>query len=232
MFGAQVKGIRGADSQVKSLKDVGEYDVWTHVIISSGQQGELMGFSYAVGGQVSGAPGVNATKLDTNMRVANQFVDESMSVYAIALQIERRTRRVFQDASIVPPEVPPGSKKPYQATYTDMKELESTTLFRMHVGGDKPFAEGLLTWFAEAGGFYGSTAQTGEAIIANNVPTPASARRWEFKLPIGRIEKFWAELSWPGGSPVIQNFPDSDPAVAGKIGIIIRLLGVRARGVQ
>jgi hypothetical protein len=232
MFGAQVKGIRGADGVVKTLKDVGEYDVWTHIIVSSGQQGELLGFTYQVGGIVSGTAGVNATKLDTNMRVASQFVDESMSVYAIAIQIERLTRAVFQDLSIVPPEVAPGSKKPFQATYRDFKEMEAHTLFRMHVGGDKPFSEGMLTWFAESGGLYGSTAQSGESIIANNVPTIASARKWEFKLPIGRIEKFWCELIWPQGSPTFSVFPDSAPAVPGRVGVYVRLLGVRARGVQ
>jgi hypothetical protein len=225
MFGAQVKGIRGADGVVKTLKDVGEYDVWTHIIVSSGQQGELLGFTYQVGGIVSGTAGVNATKLDTNMRVASQFVDESMSVYAIAIQIERLTRAVFQDPSGAPP-----AKVPFQATYRDFKEMEAHTLFRMHVGGDKPFSEGMLTWFAESGGLYGSTAQSGESIIANNVPTIASARKWEFKLPIGRIEKFWCELIWPQGSPTFSAFPDT--SVLGRVGVYVRLLGVRARGVQ
>lgn len=230
MFGAQVKGIRGADGVVKTLKDVGEYDVWTHIIVSDQQQGELLGFTYQVGGIVSGTAGANATKLDTNMRVASQFVDESMSVYAIAIQIERLTRAVFQNpyAPLVD-----NSKLPYQATYHDFKEMEAHTLFRMHVGGDKPFSEGMLTWFAEAGGLYGSTALSGEEIVANNVPTIASARRWEFKLPIGRVEKFWCELLWPGGSPTIGVFPASPTAdVHGKIGVYVRLLGVRARGVQ
>jgi len=228
MFGAQVKGIRGADGVVKTLKDVGEYDVWTHIIVSSGQQGELLGFTYQVGGIVSGTQGVNATKLDTNMRVASQFVDESMSVYAIAIQIERLTRALFQN-----PVTEELGKLPYQATYDDFKQMEAHTLFRMHVGGDKPFSEGMLTWFAEAGGLYGATATSGEDIVANNVPTIASARKWDFKLPIGRIEKFWCELLWPGGNPTFGVFPQSPTAdVAGKIGVLVRLLGVRARGVQ
>jgi hypothetical protein len=229
MFGAQVKGIRGADGVVKTLKDVGEYDVWTHIIVSDDQQGELLGFTYQVGGIVSGTGGVNATKLDTNMRVASQFVDESMSVYAIAIQIERLTRAVFQVHTGSPVD-----QYPYQATYRDFKEMEAHTLFRMHVGGDKPFSEGMLTWFAEAGGLYGSTALSGEEIVANNVPTIASARKWEFKLPIGRIEKFWCELQWPGGSPSFGLFQGFSPPSAdhGRVGVYIRLLGVRARGVQ
>ena len=230
MFGAQVKGIRGADGIVKTLKDVGEYDVWTHIIVSNNQQGELLGFTYQVGGIVSGTSGANATKLDTNMRVASQFVDESMSVYAIAIQIERLTRALFQD--FPDPDDKESVKVPYQATYPDFKQMEAHTLFRMHVGGDKPFSEGMLTWFAESGGLYGSSVTAGEEIVANNVPTIASARKWEFKLPIGRIEKFWCELLWPGGSPTFGFFSGSPGTVHGKVGVYVRLLGVRARGVQ
>jgi hypothetical protein len=173
-----------------------------------------------VGGQISGAPGVNSTKLDTNLRVPSQFVDESMSVYAIACQIMRLTPARYQGV--------PGDGA-YTATLDDFRSIEAHTLMRMHVGGDKPFAEGLVTWFAEAGGIAGmSNANNGE-VLANNVPTIASARQWRYHLPIGRIEKFWAELSWPNGAATIGNFQSGN---AGRMGLIIRLLGVRARGVQ
>ena len=100
----------------------------------------------------------------------------------------------------------------------------------MHVGGDKPFAEGLVTWFGEGGGLYGmSNANNGE-VLANNVPTIAAVRRWEYKLPIGRIEKFWAEFEFPRGAPIIDLIPESQ--TAGYVGVMVRLLGVRARGVQ
>lgn len=219
-FGAQVKGIRGADAQVKTLKDVGDYDVFTSIILQSGQTGELMGFSYAVGGQTSGVA-INATKIDTNMRVANQFVDESMSVYAVAIQVERLTQSRFQEDT---------NDGPYTLTLDDFRSIEAHTLFRLHVGGDKPFAEGLVTWFGEGGGIAGmSNANNGE-VLANNVPTIAAVRRWDFRLPIGRIEKFWCELLFPARSPTIQNIPNTNRA--GRVSIKVRLLGVRARGVQ
>ena len=223
MFGAQVKGIRGADAQVRSLKDVGEYDVWTTIVVQNAQAGELMGFAYSVGGQVAGAAGINATKIDTNMLVANQFVDESMSVYAVACQIKRLTEAAFQQVA---------GDGTFTATLADFEAIETHTLFRLHVGGDKPFAEGLLTWFPEAGGLAGMSQVNNAELISNNVATPASARKWEYKLPIGRIEKFWAELSWPRVGPAISLHPGSAGARNGRVGIIVRLLGVRARGVQ
>lgn len=221
-FAAQVKGIRGADAQVKTLKDLGEYDVWSKICLSTLQAGELLPFAYGVGGNVPGsgaAAGTVANKLDTNLRVANQFVDESMSVYAIAIQIERVTAPAFQAAGM--------GGASYTTTLADWEQIEAHTLFRMHVGGDKPFAEGMICWFPEAGGPAGSTQVNNAEIITNGVATVHSARKWDLKLPIGRIEKFWGEFSWLRATLVLAG------AAGGcRVGVITRLMGVRARGVQ
>lgn len=215
-FAAQVKGIRGADAQVKTLKDLGEYDVWSKVCIATLQAGELLPFAYGVGGNVPGSfAAIVANKLDTNLRVANQFVDESMSVYAIALQIERVTAAGFTNLGAS-----------YTTTLADWEQIEAHTLFRMHVGGDKPFAEGLVSWFPEAGGPAGATQVNNAEIITNGVATVHSARKWDLKLPIGRIEKFWGEFSWLRATLVIAGGPNA------RVGLITRLMGVRARGVQ
>lgn len=227
MFGASVKGIRGADAQVKTIKDVGEYDLWSKIIVNNAQAGELLAFSYQVGGIVSGSA-VNANKLDTNMRTTGQLVDESMAVYGIAIQIERVTAPRFQAVAL-----------PYLTQAGDFLSLEMATLFRFMVGGEKPFAEGLVTWFAESGGAWGVSSGIAGAggligsidFMCNNVPTYASLRKWEYKLPIGRIERFWGEFSWPGSAPAIGAFPAAT-GTAGRIGIIVRLVGVRARGVS
>jgi hypothetical protein len=222
MFGASVKGIRGADAQVKTIKDVGEYDLWSKIVIRNAQAGELLAFSYQVGGIVSGSLGVGANKLDTNMRTTGQLVDESMAVYGIAIQVERETGLRFQAA---------GAPGGYNIIPQDYAEIEMDTLFRFMVGGEKPFAEGLVTWFAESGGIWGSLGAGAGALLTNNVPTYASLRKWEYKLPIGRIERFWGEFSWPGNAPVIAVFPAAT-GIAGMVGIIVRLVGVRARGVS
>jgi hypothetical protein len=230
MFGASVKGIRGADAQVKTIKDVGEYDLWSKIIVNDQQAGELLAFSYQVGGIVSGSAGVNANKLDTNMRTTGQLVDESMAVYGIAIQVERATARRFT-----------GAAAEYFVNHLDYMNIEMATLFRFMVGGEKPFAEGMVTWFAEAGGIGGSPASLAAAgaapagfeFLANNTPTYASLRKWEYKLPIGRIERFWGEFSWPGTPPTISVFPQNAlSGTRGRVGIIVRLVGVRARGVS
>lgn len=207
---AQITGIKGADGTIRTIRDEGEYDVWSTVVVSKTQATDLFFFSYSIGGAVP-ATGATATRLETNLHVNNQFVDESMNVYGIALQFGRwspkRLTKEANDTAVVT---------------ADLFQLEAYTLFSFFVGGDKPFAEGKVTWFGEAGGWYGH--DTSQAIVANNVPTPASARVWSMKysLPIGRIEKFWGVLAFPGGALSLTN-----PVVA-----VCRLLGVRARGVQ
>ncbi len=215
MFAGQVKGLRGADGAVRTLKDVGEYDVWSTVIIPQTPAGELNAFSYGVGGNISGSgvggnPVVTANKQETNMRTPNQFVDESMNVYGVAIQPCKLTKGGYLAG---------GADK--AMTLASFLILESDVLFRFHVGGDKPFAEGRVTWFPAGGGTY-ATLAAASVNITNHLPTHAAIRRWEYTLPIGRVEKFWGEFSVPRASA----------AMAEAMAVVVRLLGVRARGVQ
>lgn len=217
----QVQGFRTAEGDIQLIKDVGEYDVWSSVVATSSQQAPLIFFSYGFGGNIPGAPNnARATRLETNMYVPNQFVDESMNVYAIALTICRETPWPLIDTAVAPQD--------YVAVYPDFIDIEAKTLFGFFVGGEKPFAEGRVTWFAEAGGFYGFSTSTNTDIIANNVPTPASARVWKYTLPISRVMKFWGQLDFLRG-PLNLGVESETPV---GIEIVCRLLGVRTRGVQ
>ena len=217
----QVQGIRTAGGDVKLIKDVGEYDVWSSAVFAPTQAADLYIFSYSLGGAIAGAAGVTATKAETNLNVANAFVDESMNVYGIALQICRVTPMGLQAGAAVD----------YVAGLADFLQIEGAAQFGFYIGGDKPFAEGKLTWFGEAGGIFGF--DVANMIYANNVPTPASARVWKYTLPIGRIEKFWGRFEFPRG-PLALAAAATD-TVFGSTGatqVLCRLLGVRTRGVQ
>jgi hypothetical protein len=206
----QIKGIRGADSSVRTLKDVGEYDVWSSMLVLAAQAGETQVFSYGVGGTVSNSA-LAANKLDTNMRTPNQFVDESMNVYALGIQVMRQTPVAYSVGGAV-----------YNVISTDLSNFEANTLFRFHVGGDKPFAEGFVTWFSEGGGWAGADTNFASALYSNGVPSIHAARKWQEPLPIGRVEKFWGEYSWPRNALGLGE----------NLMVVTRLLGVRARGVQ
>lgn len=203
---AEVNGVRTAGGELRQIKDVGEYDIWSSAICAKDQSSELYVFSYALGGPVTGASSVTATKAETNLYAPNTFINEAMTVYSIAIQICRQTPKAFNSGNI------------YNTIGDDLLSLESSTHFGFYVGGDKPFTEGKLTWFAEAGGFYSAST----AAYANNVPTPASARVWAYRLPISQIEKFWGRLEFPRG-PL---------ALGGPVQVLCRLLGVRSREVR
>ncbi len=66
----QIQGVRTAGGDVKLIKDVGEYDVWSSAVFAKTQSADLYIFSYALGGAIAGAPAVTATKAETNLNVA------------------------------------------------------------------------------------------------------------------------------------------------------------------
>jgi hypothetical protein len=211
----QIQGVRTAGGDVKLIKDVGEYDVWSSALFGKTQAADLYCFSYSLGGAVAGFPAITATKAETNLNVANAFVDESMNIYGIAVQITRFQPPAYDSA---------GGPAAYLTNSADFGLIEMATHFGFYIGGDKPFAEGKLTWFGEAGGVYGFDPVF--AVMANNVPTPASARVWKYTLPIGRIEKFWGRFEFPRG-PLALNCLATQ-----HVQVLVRLLGVRTRGVQ
>lgn len=216
----QISAIRGVGGDLRTIKDQGEYDVWSTVLIGMTQAAEQYVFSYGVGGNMpvpAGVAAITATKLETNLHVNNQFVDEKMDVYGIAIQFGRWMPALFETGG-------GGPAAAYVTAYADLINLEAMTLFSFYVGGDKNFSEGLVTWYGEGGGWSGFSVVNNAEILNNNVPTPASARIWnrQFSLPIDRVEKFWGKFEFLRGAL----------AMTGHVIARVRLLGVRSRGVQ
>lgn len=224
VFGNAVKGLRGPDSQVRALKDVGEYDLYSAVCVQTAQAGELRAFAYGASQVVPGvAPGVASTAMETNMRTPGQLVDESMLIYGVAIKIHRMSPAIFQQLD---------TDGDYVAVLNDFMSIECHTYFTLHVSGDKHFAEGHTTWFGEGGGISGFSVANNAEVLNNNVPTHAAIRRWEYKLALGRIDSFYGSYQWPNGAPAIALHPGGGNARNGRVLITTRLVGVRARNVQ
>ena len=215
VFGNAVKGLRGPDSQVRALKDVGEYDLYSAVCVQNTQAGELRAFAYGAS-QVVPATAVPSTAMETNMRTPGQLVDESMLIYGVAIKIHRMSPAIFQAFAA-----------DYVAVLNDFLSIECHTYFTLHVSGDKHFAEGHTTWFGEGGGISGFSVANNAEILNNNVPTHGAIRRWEYKLALGRINSFYGSFMWPNGAPAIALMPGQQ--VNGRVLITTRLVGVRAR---
>jgi len=214
----KVEAIRSKDGGVYSVKDQGEYDLWSTAYISSVQAAEMRVFNYSIGQAPSGLAGINADRLDTNLNVANNLVDEEMTVYGLAIMLQRfnRARTAALIGSVL-----------YTLTLADMIRIEEGTLFSFYSGGEKPFAEGLVTWFPEGGGIYGTSVVNNAEVLDNGVPTPASARAWRHEIKVRRLEKLWGAFTFPHGALALFNM-----GALGSLGCKVRLLGIRSRGVQ
>jgi hypothetical protein len=213
----KVEAIRSKDGGVYSVKDQGEYDLWSTAYMMNTQAAEMRVFNYSIGQQPSGLAGINADRLDTNLNVANNLVDEEMTVYGLAIMVQR-FNRVRTGAGV-------GSVA-YTLTTADLIRVEEGSLFSFYSGGEKPFAEGLVTWFPEGGGIYGTSVVANTEILDNGVPTPASARAWRHEIKVRRLEKLWGAFTFPHGALAIL------PGATSSVGLKVRLLGIRSRGVQ
>ncbi len=223
-------------SPPRVIEDVGSYAVWSTVLLSEmpekstqdqlreaerRQTGAIF-FGYSVGGQVPGAyRQLAATRLETNLNVSNQFVDERMNVESIDLVIPKVSLAVYQ---INP------SGGVYVVSESDVESLATEASLRFNCGGDKPFAEATLAH---------------RPIVAVGLEEPKDptistilrhtggwiVRFAEFKknpLPIGRIEKFWGELLFMRAYPKFGRHC-YNPAV---IAAAMILNGERARRVS
>lgn len=215
----KVEAIRAKGGEVYSVKDQGEYDLWSTSYINTTQAAELRVFNYSIGQPVPGlANNVNADRLDTNLNVANNLVDEEMTIYGVAIMAQR-FNRIRQAVGGV------GSAQ-YVLTMADLIEVEEGTLFSFYSGGEKPFAEGLITWFPEGGGIYGTSVVANTEVLDNGVPTPASARAWRHEIKVRRLEKLWGAFTFPHGALALAM------GATGSLGLKVRLLGIRSRSVQ
>jgi hypothetical protein len=71
----------GENGWVRMIKDVGPHKIWSTVLLAPERSPSPLGFSYAVGQQIPHHPqNEKATWIETNLRCAHQFVDESITV--------------------------------------------------------------------------------------------------------------------------------------------------------
>lgn len=215
------------DWPVGTVKDIGPYPVWSTALLcengawDNDSRRTIRFFCYHIGGLVSGAQtALSATRLETNMNVANQFVDERMNITNIELVIPRVAMATYQ--------INPKTGH-YAVSDEDLQSLVAETHASFYVGGDKPFAECVLAQ---------KSLRTVDSVIGN--PEMGDilegvggwvARIADFSdhpLPVGRIEKFWGELNWPRAFPSFGKH-GYNPAV---IPVTMVLNGTRTRGVQ
>lgn len=216
------------------LKDIGPYPVWSTALLSTppavpAEDGsskiaritDAMFFCYSIGGNVWGASkSTPATRLETNIRVANQFVDESLALSSVDLIVPRVALPWYQHNP---------AAGPYVVTEQDIASLAAYGVANFYCGGDKPFVEAPLAHRA-------AVPVTPDKLRDPDLKSiVAHAGGWIFRLAeflpeqplrIRRIEKFWGTLAFPHGFPVFGQHA-YNPAV---IPVAMVLNGQRARG--
>ena len=210
-----------------AIKDVGTYSVYSTLLLSEAlwrgeRPHETRWFCYSIGQQVPGSPRtMAATRLETNLPVANQFVDEGMSITQIELVIPHVALADYQ----INPEA-----GPYKVTEEDVASLMASAYVGFFAGGEKAFVEAVLMdlptisveelsdQLPESGFSYEGVG--GWIMrLQKNEDTP---------LNIGRIEKFWGALDCGMRSPPCFGRHAYNPAV---IPMAMILTGKRTRAV-
>lgn len=189
--------VRTPHDVLRSIMDVGDGSLYSTVLLSGGAS-EFIAFSYCVGGLISGSDGVSASQLHTNMRVANQLVDETMSMMQLSWHIPPIANASYQR-----------DHQPYSITFEDLAEFVWNTVVRFYCGGDRPFVEFLPSTYRVV------WSGTGASQIVH----------LSYPVDLGRLERFWLSVNWPGRRPSFKK-------VDVKIPIVFQIKGTRGRRVQ
>ena len=193
-----------------------------------------MGFCYAPGQGLGGLPTVTATKAETNMKVSNMLVDESLAMRAFAVRI---------------PMTAPASIQQYPTSYPvtadDIREFCDHAVVRFYLGGEVPWVEftpkATRAWIpsrgknVETGVVFGQFTERMwplpdermQSVLVRGQEKPFALERGlvlPMPLVIGRIEKFWADVEWIGGPPTFGSHPD-DKSVRGRLALEFWIIG-------
>lgn len=142
----------------------------------------LRAFHYCLGQNLPGvARAVPASRLETNLHVANCLVDDLMFIKYIEWSIPFKALAVYQP-----------NQTEYKVTAEDIREFVAKAHLSFYAGGDRPIGElppaAARIEIDEAEGVWC------QPIVDFNKP-------WELR----RLEKFWAEINWPRGEPTFGN---------------------------
>lgn len=192
--------------QVTSISDVsfGCVELWSTCVVRSRHPGSVRAFDYAIGGDVPGTEReLRADRTDTNMHVAGQYIgSENGGTGKLVTGLEWAIPEVVSSRYL-----PKQDLAPYHVRLSDVSELLRKSIIRLHVGSDKPFVD----------------VHPGSRPVEWGGNGARQAVRFDRPLPIGRIERFWAEIQFPGDPPAFGTCPD-DQAWEASLPVVFRLL--------
>ena len=215
-------------------KERAPHDLFSTVVLESGDPRGRMGFCYAPGQGLGGLPSVTATRTETNMKVANMLVDERQTMRAFAVRLPTTAPASIQK-----------TPSPYPVTAEDVREFCDHAVVRFYLGGEVPWVElapkATRAWIPSRGKNVGTGVTFGQfteqawpatdesmrPVLVRGQEKPFALERGvvlPMPLVIGRIEKFWTDIEWIGGPPTFGPHPD-DKSVRGRLALEFWLIG-------
>lgn len=178
----------GAEEVRRSLSDVGQYPLYSSVVVAVAQAVDLRLFSYKLGDALpGGAAGVTGTELETNLEVAGQLGAGHMRVESIGLSWWAYSPLAITGAAA------------YYPTLADVQRFEAHSMFRFEVNG-KVFQHGRFTMFPAGHGVYGVSQVNNAEVLTNGVPTFQARTLLRDPIELAPTDSFVGILRFPRGA--------------------------------
>ena len=209
--------MRAPTSNIRAVREIYEFDLWTTMLLTSHMDTNyrtVMGFNYAMGNCISGSH-ITANRPDTNLNVAGMFTDP-LNVYGVEWRIP----------PITPSRLTTGDD--YHVTLEDVNQIASKGLFKLYLGGERPFIEKRLAAHVVSYQLDNDPVRMSCYIATHEDTTDRDVKVWGQKfttldnaLCVHQTAKVWCELE----------FVDP-PTLGGPVAFIVTLACKQARGVQ
>lgn len=177
------------DDVRRTLADVGQYPLYSTVVVAVAQAVDLRLFSYKLGDALpGGGAGVVATELETNMETAGQLGGGGyMEVNSIGLSWWG-----YSPAAIT-------GGAAYYPLLADVERFDAHSMFRFEVNG-KVMQHGRFTMFPAGHGIYGQSVVAGAEVISNGVPTFQARTYLNDPIQLSPTDTFVGILRFPRGA--------------------------------
>jgi hypothetical protein len=181
-------GNNNANVMRKQLSDIGQYPLYSSVVVAVGQAVDLRLFSYKLGEALpGGGAGVTASELETNLEVGGQIGSGSMRIESIGLSWWG-----YSPLSVT-------GNAAYYPTLADVERFDAHAMFRFEVNG-KVFQHGRVTMFPAGHGIYGFSGVNNAETITNGVPTFQARTLLRDPIDLGPSDTFVGILRFPRGA--------------------------------
>jgi hypothetical protein len=210
----QALKVRLSDGRVVNPSDWTSAPLYTTVEIATGALQPLPGFSFGVGGEVPGSPGLRtANHRDTNMQGAGSILAENEELLLFALQIElyQILGSANDQAFMVSPPQDAWAPDAPEVSATNLMAIQRSTLVRLKIANTKDYGVMPISFHGAGMGIHrttgamrssGSAYARGVLLAYNGGVSVGDSREYATPHHVGPGEAFEAALEFPYGQVI------------------------------